>query len=331
MEREFGVGIIGTGSYVPSNIMTNKDLEKLVDTSDEWITTRTGIKERRILDKDKSTSFMAKIAAERAIASSGLNSQDIDLIIVATITPDMAFPSTACIVQDKLGIKNAAAFDLEAACTGFIYALTNAYAYIKSGIYKNVLVISSENLSKIMDFKDRNTCVLFGDGAGAVVVSQVEADKGILSMDIGADGSGAKFLNQPAGGSLIPSSEESVKNKLHFIKMEGNSVFKFAIKAMTKSSKKVMEDINFTIKDIDYLIPHQANMRIIEGACKRLEIDKDKVCINLDKYGNMSAASIPVALDEAVRSGKIKKNDNIILVGFGGGLTWGATLIKWTL
>lgn len=329
MEREFGIGIIGTGSYVPENIMTNKDLEKLVDTSDEWITTRTGIKERRILDKDKSASYMAKIAAERALDSSGLSSQDIDLIIVTTITPDMAFPSTACIVQEQLGLKNAAAFDLEAACTGFVYGLTNAYAFIKSGLYKNVLVISAENLSKIIDFEDRNTCVLFGDGAGAVVVSRVESDKGILAMDIGADGSGGDLLSQPAGGSLMPSTEETVKNKLHFIKMEGNSVFKFAVRTMTKSSKKVMEDMNFSIEDIDYLIPHQANMRIIEAASKRLKIDKEKIGINLDKYGNMSAASIPVALDEAVRSGKIKKGDNVILVGFGGGLTWGATLIKW--
>ncbi|WP_130806885.1 beta-ketoacyl-ACP synthase III [Senegalia massiliensis] len=330
MEREFGIGIIGTGSYVPQNIVTNKDLEKIVDTSDEWITTRTGIRERRILEKDKSTSYMAKIAAERAIASSGLNSQDIDMVIVTTVTPDMAFPSTACIVQEQLGLKNAAAFDLEAACTGFIYGLTNAYAFIKSGLYKNVLVISADNLSKIVDWEDRNTCVLFGDGAGAVVVSSVDSGKGILSMDIGADGSGGELLTQPAGGSLNPSTEETVKNKLHFIKMEGNSVFKFAVKTMAQSSKKVMDDISFSISDIDHLIPHQANMRIIESASKRLKINKDKVCMNLDKYGNMSSASIPVALDEAVRNNTIKDGDNVILVGFGGGLTWGATLLKWT-
>jgi len=330
MEREFGIGIIGTGSYVPQNIVTNKDLEKIVDTSDEWITTRTGIRERRILEKDKSTSYMAKIAAERAIASSGLNSQDIDMVIVTTVTPDMAFPSTACIVQEQLGLKNAAAFDLEAACTGFIYGLTNAYAFVKSGLYKNILVISADNLSKIVDWEDRNTCVLFGDGAGAVVVSSVDSGKGILAMDIGADGSGGELLTQPAGGSLNPSTEETVKNKLHFIKMEGNSVFKFAVKTMAQSSKKVMDDISFNISDIDHLIPHQANMRIIESASKRLKIDKDKVCMNLDKYGNMSSASIPVALDEAVRSNKIKDGDNVILVGFGGGLTWGATLLKWT-
>ncbi|MBS4536087.1 ketoacyl-ACP synthase III [Clostridium sp. D2Q-14] len=325
----FGVGIIGTGSYVPDKILTNKDLEKIVDTSDEWITSRTGIKERRILDKDKSTSYMAEKAAKKAIESSGLNREDIDMIIVTTVTPDMAFPSTACIVQEKLGLKNAAAFDLEAACTGFIYGLSVGYSFIKSGLYENILIISADSLSKITDWEDRNTCVLFGDGAGAAVLSKVKDGRGLLSIDIGADGGGGELLTQPAGGSLKPASIDTVKNKLHYIKMEGNSVFKFAVKIMVDSSRKVMRKVGMNIDDINYLIPHQANMRIIESASKRLKIDSDKVCLNLDKYGNMSSSSIPVALDEAVRDGKIKENDNVLLVGFGGGLTWGATLIKW--
>ncbi|MBS4539760.1 ketoacyl-ACP synthase III [Clostridium sp. D2Q-11] len=326
---EFGIGIIGTGSYIPDNILTNKELESIVDTSDEWITTRTGIKERRILDKSKATSYMAKIAGQRAIDASGLGSDDIDMIIVTTVTPDMAFPSTACIVQEKLGLKNAAAFDLEAACTGFIYGLSTGYSFIKSGLYQNVLVISADNLSKIIDWEDRNTCVLFGDGAGAVVLSKVESNKGIMSIKLGADGSGGDLLSQPAGGSLRPSTLETVKDKLHFIKMEGNSVFKFAVKTMVESSKQVMEESEVKIQEIDHLIPHQANMRIIESASKRLKIDLDKVQLNLEKYGNMSSASIPVALDEAVRSGKLHDNENVLLVGFGGGLTWGATLLKW--
>lgn len=326
---QYGIGIIGTGSYVPDRVLTNKELESIVDTSDEWITTRTGIKERRILDKDKATSYMSEKAAEKAIEASGLKPEDIDMVIVTTVTPDMAFPSTACLVQDRLGLKNAAAFDLEAACTGFIYGLASGYSFIKSGLYQNVLVISADNLSKIVDWEDRNTCVLFGDGAGAVVLSKVEPEKGILSIDIGADGAGGELLTQPAGGSLRPASEETIKDKLHYIKMEGNSVFKFAVKTMADSSRKVMNQVGMDVSHIDHLIPHQANMRIIESASKRLKIDSDKVCLNLDKYGNMSSASIPVALDEAVRSGKIKDKDNVLLVGFGGGLTWGATLLKW--
>lgn len=325
----FGVGIIGTGSYVPDNILTNKELESIVDTSDEWITSRTGIKERRILDKDKATSYMSQKAAQKAIEASGLNNEDIDMIIVTTVTPDMAFPSTACIVQGKLGIENVAAFDLEAACTGFIYGLATGYSFVKSGLYENILIISADNLSKIIDWEDRDTCVLFGDGAGAVVLSKVEPERGILSIDIGADGKGGELLSQPAGGSLRPASSDTVKNKLHYIKMEGNSVFKFAVKTMVESSKKVMTKVGIDVNNIDHLIPHQANMRIIDSASKRLKIDSDKVCLNLEKYGNMSSASIPVALDEAVRSGKIQDDDNVLLVGFGGGLTWGATLMKW--
>lgn len=324
-----GVGIIGTGSFVPDKILRNEDLEKLVDTSDEWIKTRTGIEERRILDEDKSTSYMATLAGKEAIERAGLKAGDIDMIIIATVTPDMAFPSTACLVQESLNCKNAAAVDIEAACSGFIYGLSMAYSYIKADIYKNILVIGAENLSKITDWTDRNTCVLFGDGAGAAVVGEVPEGKGILAFDLGADGSGGEYLMQPAGGSKRPVSAETIEGKLHFIKMKGNEVFKFAVKTMAEASFKVIEKSNLSIEDVDYLIPHQANIRIIESARKRLKLEKDKVYVNLNKYGNMSSASIAVALDEAVKNGKLNENDNILLVAFGGGLTWGSCVIKW--
>ncbi|WP_034600864.1 beta-ketoacyl-ACP synthase III [Clostridiisalibacter paucivorans] len=322
------VGIIGIGSYLPEKIVTNKELEKMVDTNDEWIRSRTGIVERRILDEDKATSFMCIKAGELALKDAGLCPEDIDLIIVTTITPDMAFPSTGCIVQRELGCTNAAAFDLEAACSGFLYGMSVAYGYINSGIYKNVLVISADALSKIIDWKDRNTCILFGDGAGAVVMSKVEHG-GILAIDIGADGKGAEYLKQPAGGSLYPATHETVDQRLHYVQMEGNGVFKFAVKIMDEASKKVIQKSGLELSDIDYLIPHQANIRIINAARKRLKMTEDKVFVNLDKYGNMSAASIPVALDEALKKGNIKNGDNVLLVGFGGGLTWGSCVLEW--
>lgn len=324
-----GIGIIGSGSYIPEKVLSNYDLEKLVDTSDEWIRTRTGIKERRILDDDKATSFMATEAARKAISNANISTEDIDLIMVSTVTPDMMFPSTACIVQSNLNCINAAAFDLEAACSGFLYGLSIAYSFIRARVYKNILLIGAEVLSRITDWTDRNTCVLFGDGAGAVVISEVPADKGILGIELGADGSGGHFLMQPAGGSKTPASEETVKNKLHYINMEGNEVFKFAVRKMEDASLKVIEKSGINVDDVDFLIPHQANMRIIESARKKLKLSEDKVYINLDRYGNMSSASIPVALDEAIKEGKIKDDDTVLLVGFGGGLTWGASIIKW--
>lgn len=324
-----GVGIIGSGSYVPEKILSNYDLEKLVNTSDEWIRTRTGIKQRRILDSDKAASFMATEAAKKAISDARLNCEDIDLILVSTVTPDMMFPSTACIVQGNLNCMNAAAFDIEAACSGFLYGISIAYSFVKVGLYKNVLLIGSEVLSRITDWTDRNTCVLFGDGAGAVVISEVPADKGILGVELGADGKGGRFLTQPAGGSKLPASEETVKNKLHYINMEGSETFKFAVRKMEDTSTKVIEKSGLNIDDIDFLIPHQANMRIIESARKKLKLGEDKVYVNLERYGNMSSASIPVALDEAIKEGKIKDNDVVLFVGFGGGLTWGAVTVRW--
>jgi len=324
-----GASIIGTGHYVPEKTLTNQDLEKMVDTSDEWIITRTGIRERRIAKRTESTSDLATKAALNALDSAGVKPEELDCIIVATATPDMMFPSVACLVQEKIEAVNAAAFDIEAACTGFIYALTMAQQFLLTRYYSKVLVIGAETLSKITDYKDRNTCVLFGDGAGAVVLELGEEGSGILSSELGADGKGAKLLKLPAGGSLHPASGETVNNRMHYIKMDGNEVFKFAARKMSSSAKNVIEKAGLDVKDIDFLIPHQANIRIIASAAKRLDIEEEKVYVNLDRYGNMSAASIPVALDEAVKKGLIGRGDNIVLVGFGGGLTWGAILIRW--
>ncbi len=328
--RDFkGVGIIGTGSYVPEKIITNFDLEKMVETSDEWIRTRTGIRERRILDQGKGTSFMAIESAKKALENAEMSPEDIDLIIVSTVTPDMMFPSTACLVQEGLKCTNAAAFDLEAACSGFLYGLSVAYSFVSSGIYKNVLLIGTDALSRITDWTDRNTCVLFGDGAGAAIISEVPEGKGILGLDLGANGEGKNLLKLAAGGSLMPATEETVKNGLHYIYMEGNEVFKFAVRKMEEISLKIIEKSKLKLEDIDYLVPHQANMRIIESARKKLKLSENKVYVNLESYGNMSSASIPVALDEAIRKDKIKDDDVVLLIGFGGGLTWGAMLLRW--
>ncbi|MDU1538824.1 MAG: beta-ketoacyl-ACP synthase III [Paeniclostridium sordellii] len=323
-------GILGVGSYLPEKIISNFDLEKIMDTSDEWIRTRTGIKERRVADENEATSDLATKAALNAIKDANLTPEDIDLIIVATITPDMIFPSTACLVQANIKATKAACFDLEAACSGFIYGMTVAKQFIETNTYKHVLVIGAEALSRILDYEDRSTAILFGDGAGAVVMGSVN-EGGVLSTNLGSDGNGKDYLNIPAGGSKNPASEETLKNRLHYVKMAGNDVFKFAVRIMQDASIKCVESANLDIQDIDYLIPHQANIRIIEASAKRLKLNMDKVYVNLDRYGNMSAASIPVALDEAYREGKIKKGDNIVLVGFGGGLTWGASVVRWSI
>ncbi|WIF96194.1 beta-ketoacyl-ACP synthase III [Caminicella sporogenes] len=323
------VGILGTGSCLPEKEITNFDLEKMVDTSNDWIVSRTGIHTRRIADDSTATSDLATMAARKALKMANIKPEDLDLIIVATVTPDMAFPSTACIVQSNLGAANAAAFDLEAGCSGFLYGMTVGKQFIATGVYKYVLVIGAETLSKIMDWNDRNTCVLFGDGAGAVVLGPVEEGRGILSTYLGADGEKGKFLTQPAGGSRMPASIETVKQNLHYIKMDGSEVFKFAVRIMGDASKEALKLCNLNVEDVDYLVPHQANIRIILSAAKRLKLSMDKVYVNLDKYGNMSAASIPVALDEAVKQNKIRENDIVVLVGFGAGLTWGSCVVKW--
>lgn len=322
--------ITGLGYYVPEKVLTNQDLEKMVDTNDEWITTRTGIKERHIADENQATSDLCFEASINAIKDAGIDKEDIDCIIVATITPDMLFPSTACVLQDKLGLKNIPAFDISAACTGFIYGMTIAKSFIESGQYKNILLLGAESLTKITDWNDRGTCVLFGDGAGAAILSSHEGEGGVKSVYIGSDGSKGNLLYQPAGGSKIPASEESVKNGLHFVKMEGNTTFKNAVTMMNRSAKKALKLAGKTKEDVDLLIPHQANIRIIESTAHFLKIPMEKVHVTIDKYANTSAASIPMAAADAYKNGKIKKGDNLVLVAFGGGFTWGASFIEWT-
>ncbi|MCG8541021.1 MAG: ketoacyl-ACP synthase III [Clostridia bacterium] len=309
--------------------MTNYDLEKIVDTSHDWIVSRTGIHSRRIADENIATSDLSTEAAKQALERANIKAEQLDLIIVATVTPDMLFPSTACLVQSNLGAKNAAAFDLEAACSGFLYSVAIADQFIRTGVYNYVLVIGAETLSKIMNWKDRNTCILFGDGAGAVVLGPTEEERGIMSTYLGADGNGGKFLSMPGGGSRNPASIQSIEQDLHYIHMEGNEVFKFAVRIMAEAAEKALDLCGLGVDDINYLVPHQANTRIITSAAKRLKLHMDKVYVNLDVYGNMSAASVPVALDEALMNGKIKKGDNVVLVAFGGGLTWGSCVIKW--
>ena len=322
-------GILGVGKYLPERVLTNADLEKMVDTTDEWIVTRTGIKERRIAAKDEAASDMAVKAARNALKNAGLSPQDLDLIIVATITPDMFFPSTACQLQHKLGIEGIPAFDISVACSGYIYGLAIADQFIKNGVYKHALVVASEKLSAITDWEDRSTCILFGDGAGAAVLGQVE-EGGILNVSLGADGSKGDLLQLPAGGSRMPATKKTVEDRLHTIKMEGNTLFKHAVKIMANAALSVTEPLGLKGDDIDIIIPHQANLRILHALAKRMGVDPEKkIYLNIAKYGNMSAASSAVALCEAVEEGRIKKGDTILMDAFGGGLTWGALVIEW--
>lgn len=324
------VGITGVGMYAPSKILSNKDMEKIVETSDEWITSRTGINQRHICDEKEATSDLATKAAKKALDSAGIKAEELDLIIVATLTSDMPIPSTACIVQKNLGAINSAAFDLGAACSGFVYAMSVGKMYVETGKYKNVLVIGAETMSRVLDWKDRTTCVLFGDGAGAVVLSKTDQE-GIIDYELGSDGAGGEFLNIPAGGSRMPSDYQTLNDGMHFVKMNGSEVFKFAVRAMSNSAIKVLKDANIESSEIDLVIPHQANLRIIESSTKKLNVEKDKIFVNLQNYGNMSAASIPVALAEAVEKNLIKKGDIVLIVGFGAGLTWGSMLIRWCI
>jgi len=328
-ENKKSVGIIGIGNYLPEKILTNKDLEKIVDTSDDWIVDRTGIKERRIVKDGEATSDLAARAAEEALKDAGVSADEIDLIIVATATPDMLFPSTACLVQDKIKATKAAAFDLSAGCSGFVYSLVVGSQFIQTGLYKKVLIIGAETLSKIVDWTDRNTCVLFGDGAGAVVLGEVPEGYGLLGSELGADGSGGDLLRVPAGGSRIPTTSESLAQGLHYLQMSGSDVFKFAIKVMGEAAVKALNNAGLSSGDVDCLIPHQANIRIIQSAAKRLKLPMEKVMINVEKYGNTSAASIPIAMNEALQKNSIKKDDIVVLVGFGAGLTWASCVIKW--
>lgn len=321
--------IVGVGSYVPERVLTNAELERMVDTTDEWITSRTGIKERRIAAENEFTSDIATRAAVQAMQKAGVTAGQIDLIIVATITPDMLFPSTACLVQQKIGARRAAAFDIEAACSGFIYGLEIGQQFIMSRTYDTVLVIGAEKLSSIIDWSDRNTCVLFGDGAGAAVLQNRPGSHGLLTACMGADGNKAGLLSMPGGGSQCPATSKSVEARLHYLRMDGKETFKNAVNAMFTAAQESLRRCEIDIAQIKCIIPHQANRRIIDAVAERLGAEPEQLFVNLEKYGNTSAASVAIALDEAVDSGRIQKGDLLLLVVFGAGLTWGAAVIEW--
>jgi 3-oxoacyl-[acyl-carrier-protein] synthase-3 len=325
--------IIGTGSYLPEKILTNDDLSKIVETSDEWITSRTGIKERHIAADDQATSDLASEAARRAMTAAGVTPEEIDLIVVATVTPDMFFPSTACIVQRKIGASNAVCFDISAACSGFLYALQIARHFLNAGSRTTALVIGAEKLSSLVNWEDRNTCVLFGDGAGAVVIRAVDTDTEapgrVLSTVMGSDGNLTDLLKVPGGGSALPITPENAASRPNTIHMEGRETFKHAVTRMCQASEQALEMAGLTKADIDLVIPHQANARIISVIADRLGVPPEKTFINLDKYGNTSAATIPIALDEANSQGRLKKGDIILLVAFGGGFTWASSVVRW--
>jgi len=321
--------LIATGSYVPERVLTNFDLEKMVDTSDEWIRERSGIRERRIAGEKEAASDLAYEAAKAAFKRTDVKPKEIDLIIVATVTGDMPLPATACHLQHKLGAKKAAAFDVNAACSGFLYGLSVADSFIRSGMHKRILVAGTEVLSRFTDWEDRTTCVLFGDGAGAVILGATDEDRGIVSTHVRSDGSMWELLNIPGGGSVYPPSKESIKKKQHCIKMKGNETFKVAVRTLENLVQRTLEENNLKPSQLSLLIPHQANLRIIQATAERLNLPQEKVFINIDKYGNTSAASIPIALDEAVRQGRVRDGDYVLLEAFGGGLTWASALIKW--
>ncbi len=320
--------IIGIGSYLPETIMSNDDLSQMVDTNSEWILTRTGINQRHINANGMVTSDMATEASKKAIAAAGVDLNDIELIILATVTPDMPFPPTACHVQAKLGITKAAAFDLGAVCSGFLYSMSVAEKFIKVGEYKTILVIGVEMLSRIMDWQDRGTCVIFGDGAGAAVI-QASDNEGILSTHLYSDGNYANLLCMPGGGTCNPASPYSLENRLHYIKMQGNEIFKLAVRSMTQASEHALETNGLTVSDVDLFIPHQANIRIIESTARKLGVSMDRVVTTVDRHANTSAASIPLAMDQANKDGRMNSGDTVLTAAFGGGLSWASALMRW--
>jgi 3-oxoacyl-[acyl-carrier-protein] synthase-3 len=324
-----GARIAGTGSYVPPKVLTNQDLEHMVETSDEWIVSRTGIRERHLAEDGVASSDLAAEAAKKALGEAGIPPEEVQLMIVGTVTPDRMFPSASCSLQEKLGTFNAAAFDLSAACSGFIYGLSVASGLIGTGAMDRILVVGVETLSKITDWEDRNTCVLFGDGAGAAVVVPCEPGRGVLATSLGSDGSLGCLLELPAGGSLHPATQETLDSRMHFIKMKGNEVFKSAVRAMETVARDALDKAGVGADELDLLIPHQANLRIVEATAKRLGVSMDRVFVNVHKYGNTSAASVPLALDEARKGGRIKDGDLVGLVAFGAGFTWGAAVLRW--
>ncbi len=322
--------IVGTGSAVPEKILTNQDLEKLVDTSDEWIVARTGIRQRHIAASGEYTSTFAIQAARNALNAAGIKPEDLDLILLATVTPDMPFPATSCIMQHELGAKNAVAFDISAACAGFIYGLNLAENYIRNGTMQKILVVGAEVLTRIVDFTDRNTCILFGDGAGAVVLEADQGERGICSSHIFTNGDHWDLLYQPGVGSRIPATAPNLlAERLHYLRMSGNDVFKYAVRAMGDAATKALEHNGIAAEELAMMIPHQANLRIIEATGKRLGVPEERTFVNLHKYGNTSSASIPIAMDEANRAGMLHKDDLVLLAAFGGGFTYGSALIRW--
>ncbi|MCR4319323.1 MAG: ketoacyl-ACP synthase III [Candidatus Brocadiaceae bacterium] len=329
MRQNQRASITGIGSYLPSKVLTNYDLEKMVDTSNDWIIQRTGIKERRIVENGVTTSDIATQASLRAMEDAGVSPKDLDMIITSTITPDHIFPSTSCYIQQKIGATRACAFDILAACAGFIYALSIGQSFINSGAMKTVLVVGAECLSKITDYTDRATCVLFGDGAGAVIIQRDPVKHEILSSSLAADGSEADVLIMPGGGARNPASLESVQQRLHYIQFRGKEVFKLAINNITNLILETAKENGLTLDDIDLIIPHQSNLRIIEATMEKLGLPMEKAFVNIDKYGNTSSASVPIAIDEARKEGRLRKGNIVMLVAFGGGLTWGSSVIRW--
>jgi 3-oxoacyl-[acyl-carrier-protein] synthase-3 len=323
------VSITGLGCHVPDRVLTNDELSTMVDTSDEWIIERTGIRERRIAAPEEALSDVCLPAAEQALDTAGARAEDVDLLIVATITPDMAFPSTGAILADRLGAKDAAAYDLSAGCTGFMYAIAQAHGMVAAGLAKKALVVGGDVLSKIMNWNDRSTCVLFGDGAGAVVLERVQ-DGGFLGFELGADGAGGKDLSLPAGGSRLPSTAETIANGANFVHMNGREVFKFATRVLVSSAEAVLAECDATVEDVDVYVPHQANVRIIDHATKKLGVDPKRVVINVDRYGNTSSGSIPLALADAEEDGRLREGELVLMTGMGAGLTWGSGLLEWT-
>ncbi|RMG61532.1 MAG: ketoacyl-ACP synthase III [Calditrichaeota bacterium] len=324
--------ITGVSHWVPEQVLTNKDLEKMVDTTDEWITTRTGIKERRILGPGKGSSYMGVKAAQRLLKERGISAEELDLIIVATVTPDTMFPNNACRIQHELGAKNAWGFDLNAACSGFIFALSTASQFIESGKHNKVLVVGTDKMSAITDYTDRTTCVLFGDAAACVLLEPGEEEGyGVLDFVNYCDGSGKDYLYLLGGGSLYPASHETVDKKMHYLFQDGKTVFKAAVQMMADVSVEILERNRLTGKDIAYFIPHQANYRIIDAAARRMGVDSDKVVVNIDRYGNTTAATIPMGLSEIYHDGKLKKGDYIVMAAFGAGYTWGSALVRWAI
>jgi 3-oxoacyl-[acyl-carrier-protein] synthase-3 len=330
MPRRIAAKITGVAGYLPPLVMTNQDLEKIVDTSDEWIRTRTGIRERHVVDKGVAASDLAAEACKKLLAERNVSPEEIDLIVVATVTPDMLFPSTACLVQDKLGAKRAWGFDLSAACSGFVYALTIGAQFVGAGTHKKALVVGSDVMTSILNYEDRATCVLFGDGAGAVLVEPAESDgEGILDFHNDVDGSGGCFLYMPGGGSLNPPSHETVDKKMHYVHQEGQQVFKYAVRRMAEVSCQLLERNGFSGRDLALLVPHQANLRIIRATQERLGVDDSKVMVNIDRYGNTTAGTIPLGLMDALAQGRIRKGDLVLLVAVGAGYTTGGILMRW--